>query len=101
MLTAEQLAAIAGVILSLVFSYIPGISDLYDPLQPTQKRLIMGVLLLVVAGAVFGLSCGDIINSVSCDQQGALGLIGVLITALVANQSTYQISKKPTSNKRA
>jgi hypothetical protein len=93
-MSAEQLAAIAGVILSLVFSYIPGLSDLFAKLDPTKKRLVMGLMLLIVAGAAFGLSCGNVITAITCDKQGALGLINVLIMALVANQSVYQITKK-------
>lgn len=93
-MSAEKLAAIAGVILSLVFSYIPGISDWYGALQPTQKRLVMAVLLLAVAGGVFAGSCGGIWVTVTCDKAGALGLINALIAALVANQATYQLSPR-------
>lgn len=93
-MTADQLAAIAGALLSLAFSYIPGLADKFSQLDPTYKRLIMGGLLVVVAGAVFGLSCGNVLSTVTCDKPGALGLLGVLINALVANQSVYQITKR-------
>lgn len=93
-MSAEQLAAIAGVVLSLIFSYIPGISDWYGALESTQKRLVMAVLLLVVAVGVFAGSCGGILATVTCDKAGALGLVSALIAALVANQATYQISPR-------
>ncbi len=93
-MSAEQLAAIAGVILSLIFSYIPGISDWYSALEATQKRLVMAVLLLAVAGGVFGGSCGGIWATVTCDKSGALGLVSAVIAALVANQATYQLSPR-------
>lgn len=93
-MSAEQLAAIAGIILSLLFSYIPGLSDWYDHLDSTQKRLAMAALLLGVSGGIFGLSCGNVITAVVCDKSGALGLIQAFIAALIANQATYQISPR-------
>ncbi len=39
-MTVEQLGAIAGVILSLLFSYVPGLSDWFSALPATTKRLI-------------------------------------------------------------
>lgn len=91
-MSAEQLAAIAGAILSLLFSYVPGLSDWYGALESTQKRLLMAALLLLVAAGVFGASCGGIWTAVTCDKAGALGLVNALIAALVANQATYTLS---------
>jgi len=93
-MTAEQLAAITGIVLSLAFSYIPGVKDWFDTLQPGKKQALMGALLIAVAGTVFGLSCSGIISAVSCSQSGAIGLVNVLINALIANQSTYLITRK-------
>jgi hypothetical protein len=92
-MSAEQLAAIAGVILSLAFSYIPGLSDKWAGVDATKKRLIMGGLVIVVAGAAFGLSCGNILQMVTCDKQGAMGLVNAIIAALIANQAMFMITK--------
>lgn len=92
-MTADQLAGIAGVALSLVFSYAPGVKDAFDGLTSAYKQAVMGVLLIVVAGAVFGLSCGGIVDAVVCDQAGALGFVAILIEALIANQGIYLITK--------
>ena len=94
LMTADELSAIAGMVLSLVFSYIPGVSKWFEGLTSGYKQLTMGVLLLVVAGAIFGLACGGVVDTVVCDQAGALGLVKVLIAALIANQSIYLITKK-------
>jgi len=94
MITAEELCAIAGAVLSLLFSYVPRLSEWYDALAPTMKRLLMAALLIVVAAAIFGLSCWGVLARVECTQAGALGLVKVLIAALVANQATYLISPK-------
>ena len=90
----DLLASIAAIVLSLAFSYIPGLSDWFDPLPATKKQAIMGVLLVLVASGVFGLSCGGIVSTVTCDKQGALGLLQVLITALVANQGVYRLTRR-------
>lgn len=91
-MSAEELAGIAGAILSLLFSYVPGLSDLYGKLEPTEKRLVMAGLLVAVAASVFGLSCGHVLSSVTCDQAGVWGLVKVLLAALVSNQGTYLVS---------
>jgi len=93
-MTAEKLGMIAGVALSLFFRYIPGVRKWYDGLETERQQALMGILLVIVVGSIFGLSCYDIINTVTCDKAGVLGLIEVLILALTANQSTYQITRK-------
>ena len=93
-MSSEQLAAIAGIVLSLAFSYIPGLSNWYGALESTQKRLVMAMLLLVVAVGVFAGSCGNLITAVPCDKGGALALVNAFIAALVANQSAYLLSPR-------
>lgn len=94
-MTAEQLSAIAGVILSLAFSYLPGLAPWFDKLDPTVKRLVMALLLLAVSVGAFGLSCAGVVNAATCTQAGAWSLLNVFIAALVANQATYLISPQP------
>ena len=93
-MSVELLGSIAGIVLTLAFSYIPGLSDLFDKLLPTQKQAVMGGLLLAVALAVFGLSCGGVVSAVTCDKPGALGLLSTLIAALVANQAVYKLTRR-------
>jgi hypothetical protein len=97
---AELLAAIAGILLSLLFSYVPKFADWYNPLDGTKKRLVMLGLLVLAAGGTFGLSCDKIVQGVTCDMPGAIQLVSAFIFALIANQSTNSISpevglKKP------
>lgn len=91
-MSAEQLAAIVGVVLALAFSYIPGLSDKFAVLDPTVKRLIMAALLFVVAAGALALSCAQIVVTVECSQGGLIALVNTFIAALVANQATYLIS---------
>lgn len=91
-MTTEQLASIAGIVLSLLFSYIPGLNVWFGLLDPLYKRLIMAGLLILVAAASFGLSCYGLWPTVECSQAGALGLIEILVAALIANQAAFLLS---------
>jgi len=97
-MASETLILIAGAILSLAFSYIPGLAPAYDKLEPTQKRLIMLALLVVVTGSVYGLSCAGWGSSwgivITCNLAGLQGLIAQLILAIIANQGVYAISPR-------
>ena len=93
-MTAEQLAALAGVALSLFISYFPGISKWYDGLDAIGKRGVMGLLIIAVAAGALGLSCAGVIADVECTQIGALALLNAVVAALIANQATYLLSPK-------
>lgn len=93
-MTAEQLSSVAGVILSLACSYLPGLRDRFDALAPTQKQLVMGALLIVAAVGVFSGACLGVVDGIACTRTDALGLLSTLIAALVANQSVYLITRR-------
>ena len=88
-MTAEQLAAYAGIVLSLALFYIPGLSTWYEAQTAQAKAGLMAFLLIGVAAAVYGLSCAGWYALVSCDAEGIKQLVNVFIAALIANQSTY------------
>ena len=97
-MNADTLALIAGVVMSLAFSYIPGLKTWFGKLASERKQLTMGIVLVAVAGAILGLACagvgGDLGIAVTCDRAGVLAFARVLILALIANQSTYLITKR-------
>lgn len=87
---ANLLAGIAGVVLSLVFAYVPGIEGWFNGLSGTVKRLINLGALVLVAAAVFGLGCAKWFNvPVTCDQAGIEGLVKAFVAAAIANQGAY------------
>ncbi|MBN1535959.1 MAG: hypothetical protein JW908_04445 [Anaerolineales bacterium] len=95
---AEFLSGIAGAVISLAFSYVPGLKGAWDNLTSEIKRLVMAGLMAVVAVAVFGLSCAGLLESfipgaqLACGQAGAIELIKAFISALVVNQAIYSVS---------
>jgi hypothetical protein len=95
-MSAESLSLVAGTLLSLIFSYVPGIHNSYSNLESTIKRLIMLGLLLVVSGSIYGLSCLGWAQewgmAITCNQSGLMALIRQTLIAIIANQSVYAIS---------
>jgi hypothetical protein len=93
-MNATELSALAGVALSLAFSYLPGLSDRFDAQSPTTKRLVMAGVLLALSALIYALSCAGVLTVATCDKTGALGLASAFLAALVANQATYAISPR-------
>jgi hypothetical protein len=98
-MTSEQLALIASAILSLLFTYIPGLNVKYGGLQKETKALIMLGLVLAVAVGALALACSglaaDFGLAVTCDKPGAVGLVLAFFYAVAGNQGTYLIFPVP------
>ena len=98
-MTTEELVAIVGAILAILFAYVPGFANWFNPLGAEIKRLIMAGLMVCVGAAIFGLSCANLLTRISCDFQGAWGLIIAILAGIVANQSLFAILPKVGYNK--
>ncbi len=96
-MSSALLAAAGGSLLSILFSYIPGLSNWYDQQTGVVKRLTMLVGIVVVAVAAFVVTCSGIALpwQVSCTQNGLADLGLAVFAALAANQTTYPITPKP------
>jgi len=97
-MTPETLALIAGVVISLIFSYIPGLKTWFETLAPDMKRLFMLGVLFVVTAALFGLSCAGLFAYFPCTWAGAWEALQLFILAAIANQTAYQLSPKVHAN---
>ena len=98
-MSPETLSTLAAILLSLVFSYVPGLSEWYTALDGTRKRLFMLAGLVLVSIASVGLACSGLATDLglplACTKSGIITLANSLVLALVANQSTYLITPKP------
>jgi hypothetical protein len=92
-MTAQVLSGLAGAILSLAFSYLPGAAGWFDTLTPTQRRLFMAALMFVVAVGAVAYQCKLQQNCLISSWQD---YATTYFTALVANQSVYSVSPQPT-----
>ena len=92
-ITPELLAGIVAAIISLMFSYIPGLSEKFAALAGEYKRLIMAGLMVLVAVVIYAGSCFGLLSiGIACDQPGVLQLVSIVLAALIANQGVYAIS---------
>ncbi|HFC09054.1 MAG TPA: hypothetical protein ENJ54_04235 [Chloroflexi bacterium] len=93
---ANFLSALAGVLLSLIFSYVPGARQWYGALDGVHKRLVMLAFLLAAALVVVAVACSgfgpDFQVGVTCDRSGLVVLAKAFITGLATNQATYLVS---------
>ena len=100
-MTAEALVALVAAILALLFAYIPGFANWFNPLEAEKKRLIMLGLMVIASAAVFGLSCAGIQPTFTCSTTGIWELVKILGTAIIMNQSLFAILPKVGLNKSA
>jgi hypothetical protein len=95
-MTSEQLTMFASVLLSLVFSYVPGANTWFAEKTTNIKRLIMLGLLALISGAVFGMACWSVTASwfpnLYCTTEGLKGLLVSFGMAVIANQAAFSIS---------
>ncbi len=90
------LASIAGILLSLAFAYIPGLSDWYANQTAQIKSLVMLLALIGAAFGAYAASCWQLfdIPGLTCTEGGARVLVSAFIGALAANQSAYLATRK-------
>ena len=97
MLDTAGLSLIAGAALSLLFTFVPGLSDWYATLEPKVKAQAMAFVLLIVSIGIVLVSCFGLVVTVPCTQEGivnfALNTVIAAILALTANQAMYSLTK--------
>jgi hypothetical protein len=94
---SDLLLAITGIVISLLFSYFPGLKTWYEN-QSGKKALIMLGAILVVSLGYFGLACTPLAAKigigVACTTDGALIVALAFVKIVIANQATYLLAKK-------
>lgn len=99
-MSAEVVASLAGILLSLAFAYAPGVKGNFEALAGEKKALVMLIALFAVSAGAFGLACvGWFSVPVTCDQAGAEALVKYFVQAAITNQATFLVAVKPFQNK--
>lgn len=98
---SDILLYVAGVVLSLAFTYLPKLKDWYDRQSGSKAMIMLGVIIFV-AVAYFALGCIQALASkigilVTCTTDGAITVLLAVVKIIVANQATYLLAKR--SNK--
>lgn len=98
-MTAALLAAIAGVILSLALSYLPGVGTWFNALDSQKKVMVNGLLLVVAAVGAVAAACSGLAVylhlALECTPADFITVASALLSALLANQSAYVAFVKP------
>lgn len=89
-MSAELISAVAGGLLSLALSYIPGLNTYWNELEGQHKRAWMAVLILAAAAGAYLGACQGWWNG-SCGNWQLY--LEAALAALVANQSIYKLTK--------
>jgi len=92
------IVAITGVLISLLFTFLPGLKTWYEN-QHGYKALIMVGLMLLVSIVYFLLGCWPLIAArlsiiVACTANGAIDMGLAFVVAILSNQSTYVLTKR-------
>jgi hypothetical protein len=98
-ITATGVGGAAGILLSLFFSYVPGLRLKYAALHEDWKKVVMLGAIVAISAGIIGLSCTGVIPFIACDKAGLIDFAFVFISTLIANQSTYPITPKATDVK--
>jgi len=96
-MTSEQLAAIAGMVISLLLAYAPGLRTWFDTLASEAKGGITAAVTVCAGLAIYGLSCAGwfLQLGVTCSQGGFQQLVTIVIGALVGLAGTYVTLVRP------
>ena len=87
------LAGVSGVLVSLILSYLPVVSDwYYSPALDKYRGLIAVGFTAVVAALIYGASCLELFGLDYCSVEGAKALLEAIVIAIGTNQLTYLAS---------
>lgn len=96
-LTSETFVVMAAIILSVAWTFLPGIRVKFAALDSSIKAVINLLLMILLAGLMFLFTCSqwNPIPGVECTVQGAKALGVLVFLAIAGNQITYTLSAPP------
>lgn len=97
------LVTLAGVVLSLLFTYMPKLRVQFAGLASETKQLVNLILSVLLAAIVFAFTCTNfvIFPGVECTKDGVIAVVVYIFLAAGGNQLTYKLSPQPADVKAA
>lgn len=88
---------LAGVLLALIFAYVPGVDAWFAKLDGIGKRIVLLVLLALVSAGYVALACSPFgaqygVSADVCTSSGFADVVRAFIAAVIANQATYLVA---------
>lgn len=85
-----------GIVLSLLFDYLPPLKNWFDNFSVDEKRKIMTLALVVVGILVYVGSClGWFVTNLVCAPQDIVNFLYSLFVAGAVNQGFHALTKPP------
>jgi hypothetical protein len=96
-MTSDKLAALVGLIISLLFAYLPGLKSWFEKQGSEFKAGLTAAITVIAALAIYGLSCANWFPElgVTCTKAGLQQLVSVVIGALVGMAGGYVTLVRP------
>lgn len=91
-ITEEWMAAAVGLVLTLLFSFFPGLNTWYAEKSENYKKMFMAGVLFVTLAAVFGGACLGLLSGIECTLAGGWQILQLYVIAVVVNQSVFKIT---------
>jgi hypothetical protein len=100
-MTSDKLAALVGVLISLLFAYLPGVKTWIEKQSSELKGGLTAGLTILAGIAIYGLSCAGWFMDlgVICSKAGLQQLVTTIIGALVGLAGTYVTLVRPFKGK--
>lgn len=92
-MTQEQLALLVGAAFSLAFSYLPFLKDKFEGLSDAWKQGVQWIVMAVLVFGAYGLSCAGLVDYYTCNVDGFIKAVVLLVTAIVGNAGVYVSTK--------
>ncbi len=103
-LSPEAVAAVLAGIVSLAFTFIPGLNAKFAALADDVKRAIMGGLSALIAVAIYLIACTPALSAgfpFACPTGGVWELVMIVFLAVTVNQGVFMGTPKPAAVKAA
>lgn len=101
-LSAEVITGLAGVVVSLLFSYFPVLRDKFAGLTAEWKSGIMLGVLALVTGTVTALNFFGVMDAgIDFTPGWPWRIVWVFVVAVIGNQAAYKISPQTPGVKEA
>lgn len=103
-MSGEWIAGIVAAVVSLLLEVVPGLSEWWDGLESTWRRLgwlggSLAVPLVVLGAGCAGLDLG--VAAPACDGAGVVEALRLGFTAYFTAQATYAIVSRPLGQRLA
>lgn len=93
-MTNETLSIIAAMVMSLIYSFFPGVKAWYAALDDASKFSVNVLTIVVMSSAIFLMSCVGITVKITCDAFGVDLLLNMILRFATAYGSTYLLTRK-------